>query len=103
MATQCCPTCGQPLPVGLSRANLDAKLKEDRDRASRATLDRERQKIETQLMAKLVPRAKAEAKRELRVEAEEVRVRERREAERVIAAERQRRQRAEQTTDQLKR
>jgi hypothetical protein len=42
MSAERCPTCGQILPAGLSKAKLARKISEDRDRAIAGALKRER-------------------------------------------------------------
>ena len=101
MSVERCPTCGQPLPAGLTRTQLEEKLKRDRDREILATMERERPKMETQLMAKLVPKAKAEAKKELGTEIDRARKEGRLEGSRSLDLERRRRERAELTAGQL--
>src|SRR5713101_4394914 len=103
MGVERCPTCGQSLPAGRSRAQLEEKLKGEREREIRAALERNRPRMEAELVAKLMPKAKAEAKKELRAEIDRAHDQGRHEGERTLALERKRRQRVEQTTDQLKR
>src|SRR5207245_11462621 len=59
--------------------------------------------MEAELLSKLMPKAKAEAKKELKQEIERARAEGQQEGERALALEQRRRNRVEQTADQLRR
>lgn len=102
MGVERCPTCDQPLPAGLSRAQLLKKVEDEREREISAALTRQRPKMEADLLRKVIPKAKVEARKELQAEIAKARAEGQQEAERTLALERRRRDRAEQTADQLK-
>src|SRR6266849_1804575 len=70
MSAERCPTCGQILPSGLSKAKLAWKISEDRDRAVAGALKRERQHRRKEIEA-AIRIARQEGRREGRDEGEQ--------------------------------